>query len=194
MLFYQSHLPLWPMHTSATQYMQMEMEYCLSCFPVTVHNEPEAASCDVLSLCNPVRYLEQIADEGIICVPNIKTRRDMLFGYHENMDRRLWLYVFKSENMFIFINDVSRPLFLYDLTENTIHKNHPLESPEDSIDMVPGRALLSLVFTHISLLLRGRDLPLKLPGITYGKLPLVHLDFNRLLTRGLKSIRSCNAI
>jgi len=97
----------------------MEVKYTLPYGLAIIYHEPESIF-DAFLSGHLVGTQIQMSEQGLIFIPGINHSGDGLFGYEQNVDRCLWVYITKGQTQFIFIDDVRRNLFVDNLAEDRV--------------------------------------------------------------------------
>ena len=105
------------METAPGQYVQMQMKHRLSDFSAVIDHDAEIII--ALLFGHFTGFEHHMAEYVPVFVVGIGQFGKRVFGYKQNMHRRLWWNVFKSQTMFVFVDNISRNFPIDDFRENS---------------------------------------------------------------------------
>lgn len=99
--------------------MQMHVMHGLSTVRTSVDHDAKTVV-EMLLLSDFIRRQEEFAEKFSVCGAGVSKRGHMSFGDDQQVDRRLWINVWKCEDILILVDARDRNYTLSDLAEEAI--------------------------------------------------------------------------
>jgi hypothetical protein len=99
--------------------VQVQVKNRLPRTPVGVEKRPVTPGVDASFTGNLLGHPVQVSDQAFILWGHLSQGGDMLAGHDQHMRRSLGTDILKSNDQFILVNDLGRPLPGDDVTEKT---------------------------------------------------------------------------
>src|SRR5688572_3372795 len=122
---------------STAEHVQMCMKYHLPTLAIDVHGHTVAGQSMLAG--ETLRRQQQAADELAVLVREVVQRRDVRFGNHEAMERRLGVNVLEGQDALVLVDSLGGELTRDDLAKQArwVRRHHRPPSPAESISRRP---------------------------------------------------------
>ena len=110
-----------PLHRSATHDMHVKMRHALAAIRTIIDDEPKARVVETFLPGQSLRDVDQVAQKRFVGGRRGCHARDFSFRDDQDVDRRLWRDIVKSQTEVVFVGDAGRDFTGDDLGENRAH-------------------------------------------------------------------------